>query len=541
MKLERLNEYLVSAVTILVGMGFALFAGNLIGQEQMGILSTILFFTTLGVVLLLMRLEVWVFIPMSWLLIGQTEVVPIPFSVRDITVMVVFGMYVILTALKQVRIKPAFGLLDTLALINVAYVVGAYVRNPVGLYAFNSDMVGGRPYFSVFIGVLAYLVLSRVVLTPQSANRAVGLTVLSAVVVAVLGVITRKFPETVPVIAHFYSGIDKGAYDALDVRITSASGRFISLLPLGQVGLLALCARFRPLTLLLPFYGWRFLGFLVVIGVTFASGFRSLIVYEAAIFLVASYFWTGMRDAVALIALGLIGLGILTAGQGRGFNLPENAQRALSFLPGKWDPLVKAQAESSTEWRVIMWREALMTDKYIQNKVWGDGFGFSRNKLMSMMSIQTVNQTDENSRETAATAGDFHSGPVSTIRFVGYVGGVLYYTLLGVMFTRAWRMIRRSFSTPYVLLGLFVGVPLLIEPFYFTFVFGGYQDGLATTIFGVGMMKVVERALAVHETERDQAGPADELRQPGLQPHAPARPATLAGTGGGWRQSSFRG
>ena len=57
--------------------------------------------------------------------------------------------------------------------------------------------------------------------------------------------------------------------------------------------------------------------------------------------------------------------------------LPPNIQRSLSFLPGTWDQRIRDDANESTDWRVEMWIEVLSSDRYIHDKILGDGLGFS--------------------------------------------------------------------------------------------------------------------------------------------------------------------
>ena len=56
------------------------------------------------------------------------------------------------------------------------------------------------------------------------------------------------------------------------------------------------------------------------------------------------------------------------------------------------------------------------------------------------------------SQENMLISGDFHSGPVSTIRFVGYVGLALFFPLLVGIAVYAARLIKRAKGTPYFLI-----------------------------------------------------------------------------------------
>ncbi len=142
--------------------------------------------------------------------------------------------------------------------------------------------------------------------------------------------------------------------------------------------------------------------------------------------------------------------------------LPISVQRSLSALPGEWDSRAVKDAEGSTEWRLDMWKDIPKGTRYIHNKVMGDGFGFSQAEL-SAMERQTFFGGDI-SPEDFLIIGAFHNGPLSTIRFVGAIGLVLYYTLLIYMAVLAWRLIRVTQGTDFFPFALFVGLAIIWEP-----------------------------------------------------------------------------
>jgi O-antigen ligase len=168
-------------------------------------------------------------------------------------------------------------------------------------------------------------------------------------------------------------------------------------------------------------------------------------------------------------------------------------QRALSFVPAKWDADAVADAQGTTEWRVNIWKTVLTTNKYIDNKVLGDGFGYSRAQYQQMI----INGNSGLVGENQMISGDYHSGPVSTIRFVGVVGLALFYVLLIALAREAWRIVRLTTDTPFFILALFVCCPIIYEPFNFTFVFGAFQTALPTALFSVGMLRMLSNSLEV--------------------------------------------
>jgi hypothetical protein len=242
------------------------------------------------------------------------------------------------------------------------------------------------------------------------------------------------------------------------------------------------------------------------------AGFRSEIMGFAAYFLLAAYFRNGLLKALqtfgclAIVVVGLIGV------QSAGVHLPLTAQRALSFLPGDWDNEAKSSAEESSEWRFYMWQIALNSNEFIKNKILGDGFGFSSYEL------QIMNQAEDSSSGNGFIGGDpqegymivgaFHSGPISAIRYVGWLGLALYLTLLLAVAGYAWRLIKAATSTPFLPLALFIGLPAVFEPIRYIFIYGAYDTALPDAIFVCGMLRLLSKGLANwRATQR-------ELRQP---------------------------
>jgi hypothetical protein len=500
MKLERLHEYILPTVATLIGMGLAAYCGMLSGNGQTSTLVSLLFGLTVAFALLILRAKIWMVIPITFTLTGQISLMPLPFAVKDIVIMTVFIAFLILKALKVVNFKPKLEMVDFWMFAMLFYLVTVYLRNPVGVDALGSDRVGGKPYFAVFIAGLAYWILSRAALAPQQVLILLAMMCLGRMSEGFLSMIAFHFPQTVPVLTEFYSTIEKQTYEASDVRAVIMGEGTNRQAYLGMIGsplILALWSIFRPLTVINPLYIFRFIVFLLGIGCIFASGFRNMFATAIATMYLASYLRRGTTDVLRLSMLALPMIILLIAGQGTLYELPRSAQRALSFLPGRWDPISVADAQGSTEWRTMMWKAALSEDKYIKNKLLGDGFGFSQRDLAVMMANQRDDST-EAQQENMLIVGGVHSGPISAIRFVGAVGMVIFIGLLIVMAWTAWRLAKRAQGTPYLPIALFIGLPIIWEPINYVFIFGGYDGALPNAIFGVGMLKMLSYSLEAY-------------------------------------------
>ena len=387
--------------------------------------------------------------------------------------------------------------LDWIVFLNFGYLITVFVRNPVGLSAMGSAMVGGRPYFDSLIGFLAFVVLSRMTLRPKLAKVLPLFSCAAQVGVSLSGALAHYVPSTAPLIARIYSGISISEYVSQEAGLDdSGVNRVTDLLAGAQAGILTLVSYFTPLSLLSPRHLFRFCCFLAVCGGFALAGFRNGISFMGFVFVISAYFRGGLKKAFFVSVTAALSVFALEGVHNAGLTLPKTAQRALSFLPGDWDVDAKNDAEGSSEWRFYMWEVVLSTDRYIHNKLLGDGFGFSSEELEIMEQAQSggTGFIGASGQESFLIQGAYHSGPLSAIRYVGAVGLVFYLTLLVVAATYAWKLIRRSQGTDYFPLALFVGIPAIYEPFQYTLIFGGFDSGFPTTLFLCGMLKLISKS-----------------------------------------------
>ena len=220
-------------------------------------------------------------------------------------------------------------------------------------------------------------------------------------------------------------------------------------------------------------------GLFFVIGIAYRGGFVSVLVSSLMV-----------TAAVALLAV----VNLIAP-------LPPNVQRALTFLPGTWEERYEDDAAGSTEWRVLMWKEALLTDKWIKNKWLGDGLGFSKAELSAMVAANESKKTERTisglttGQENFMISGGYHSGPVVTIRTIGYVG--LFILFMGYirMMVHAHRQIIRARGTEWFPTVLFLCIPIIAGPISWTFIYGSFDGGAGALVMGCAMVRILERNL----------------------------------------------
>ena len=92
-------------------------------------------------------------------------------------------------------------------------------------------------------------------------------------------------------------------------------------------------------------------------------------------------------------------------------------------------------------------------------------------------------------------SGDYHSGPVSTIKFVGVIGLMLFLPLLFMVARYGYLLIIECQGTPFQFLSLWIGISVMIMPFGFIFIFGDFRQDIISVLINVGMMKMVYASL----------------------------------------------
>jgi hypothetical protein len=512
---------------LLLGLLVSVMIGSAVGSSDMRMVAGVIAAIPVVIIFVKLKTNIWVLIPISWYLSGRLPWLPLPFTVRDLCMMTVIFFFTLFLATRVVPWKRKTGLLDYLIYINLAYLATVYVRNPAGFWAMQTSVVGGRPYFEIALAFGAFLILSRVQINDLIARIFPIFFVIPAWCVAVLDVVARLAPQLAYPLAMMYSGVSAGGVTgAIQQEARLGETRMTGLQFAGLSSVLALCAKFNPITLISPLHPFRTLLFGVALLAIFLSGFRSVILFAMVAFLLATVLRGGVKDLWLAGAGMLLGLVALISVQGTLVQLPLTVQRTLSWLPGDWNQQAVADAEGSTRWRVEMWGWAWNDDRILRDRTWGQGFGLSIDDMNLIASSLMAGQgggslLGGSDRENFMITGSFHSGPLSTIKYIGVVGLALYYPLMCYMAVVAWRLCKRARETTALTLALFVAIPVIYEPFNFVVVFGGLDSNYPQLLFWAGLLNMtsnyVESIKAIGGSPKMTAIPRTSQLQKGAQ------------------------
>ncbi|MCX6960811.1 MAG: hypothetical protein NTW91_11165 [Verrucomicrobia bacterium] len=479
------------------GLIMALYAGNWIAEGDYLYLETIFG----GLVALFLFLGFgkvgYLLIPVSFGLVGQISVLPLPFSVQQLVIMLATGFFIAKKIFKSDQNKFHFEKIDLLAWASILYLGIVYLRNPVGINALGGDLVGGKPYVDFILGVMSYVILGGCVITPKQSKNIVKYNAVLMLSVALICTVVMFLPSIGNVLGKFYSSfstwsiVEGSEVEVGETRLTPLQGGWTLVL-------LSICCA-NPMKMLSPKNYRYLLMYLTGIIMILLSGFRSALFNSVLLTALGSVLRDKTVGAFKFLFAIFIFVSLFSLISYSDIKLPLTAQRGLSFLPGNWDPEATKLAEDSSKWRYRMWELMLTTDRYIHSKMWGDGYGFTRKEFEIMenahFGLGGFGGQDEH-LEPHMIQGTVHSGPVSTIKRVGYVGLGLLVILMGGLSLYGFRVIKMAQGTPFQLISLYYGLPVIIAPFVFIFIFGDYND-ITTIMFELGMLKMIYKSCSL--------------------------------------------
>jgi len=424
----------------LVTLVFFLAAPWLTGETLQG--NTLPLITLLSAGLLLLFVyglgdRCWWIIPFCLSIDGNLNFLPLNFSLQELAIIIVL-CYLLLRMIFGLNVGWRLGppLLWIPLSVVLAIVLYHWISSgDIGIKLLGGSGWGGRKYFKVFIASLAIPLLASFPGMRRADLRLVPLIYfLGSFVDIIPDTISTLAPSTAPYIWRIYSGVNLTEYGAsLQGNFLGESGvtRIGTLGKLGTaVGLVTLCY-FPASSWLYPARLWALPTVLIGGLLCAISGFRNMVVrYSLSVFagLYASIRW----KALLVLPLGLAAVLGVSFTQGKVFDYPLAMQRALSFLPGDWNPKAKGEADASSEWRERM--KTLFYREYFPKNPW-IGVGYHFNPELAKMETDiymAIAQRQADYGDSFADVRRFiemrqpHEGPVHILLITGSVGALFF-------------------------------------------------------------------------------------------------------------------
>jgi hypothetical protein len=480
---------------VVMAMIAALYLGVSAATAQFEAIAWVVGGVTLCTCLLMGR-NIWLLIPFLGSM-QLTLMIPGRPSSMLFAQALVITFTVLLLLSRKIQFKLQITEMESWMLLLTLCVIQVYVRNPVGVSLFGGDQVGGRPYVLYVMAFITAFILASVLVTPKSLWLALKLSILGSLCNFAVGLVSWFWAP----FGQYFGMANSLAISSNTQTVVDAdqAGRIEFLRSIANT-LAVLVSSFR--NPLLAVFNMRFAP-LVITSLIFAagSGYRNVVASVGLSYLVGVIYRGGLSSLIGSMLLGVVGVASLAV-INIAVPLPANLQRAMAFLPGTWDERYVLDTKSSSDWRFEMWEEVLTTDRWIENKMLGDGLGFSSKELQWQSQMLGKNRTNsvgvsgfDQGREFVMINGDYHSGPVSAIRTVGYVG--LFIMLLAQLriMMHAHRLVLRFKGSDYFPLVLYFCIPIIWFPVFFIFIFGGFQGDAIAILLNAGMIRLLQNNL----------------------------------------------
>lgn len=345
--------------------------------------------------------------------------------------------------------------MDVLVLVMFAYMVASFLRHPVSINMLGLDVeyVGGKEYAWCVLAVLYYVAVSSIPCTYEQVSRVMKWAIRSTLFFSIVAVVLRLV------------GI-RGNLGAESIGEAVEGTRFAWFAPIGLYCIYIIYGQKSMLKILMS-PG-------LIIGIAFSllailiSGWREKLMASCFIITALAFIKRELWCLVLMLAMAYGGVLFLST-EGLVKQMPYGIQRCLSVVPGvEIEEYIRGETEHSTDWRVEMWGWAMDARYgYIQDYTWGDGFGQSVDWLRRDATAMMRGELLLGDQERFAATGTWHSGIITSIHRLGYIGLAiisliyLYGTYMMFRVCFLWK------NTNLYLPALFFVLPYAAEPSLF--------------------------------------------------------------------------
>jgi hypothetical protein len=389
----------------------------------------------------------------------------------------------------------------SLLLFAAVVIITGMMTGGFGFRSMGSQQYGGKRYFALLAAIAGYFALTSRPIPPHRAGFYAACFFLSGLTYVVANLAAAAGPSFYFLLSIFSSDlatdqlIRQGAPGLGMLRIggLTAVGSAIYAYLLARFGIRGVLDLSRP---------WRLLVFLAAVGAGVFAGFRSYVALFALTFL-ALFILEGLhRTRYLPVLLGLVLLGSVTILPYVN-KLPLTAQRALSFLPGRFDPLAAQDASATLDWRFDMWKQVLPeVPRYL---LLGKGFGFDAKDLY--LAAETERRFQSEALSGTITVGDYHNGPLSILIPLGIYGMIAFLWFLIAGFRVLYRNYK-SGSPEYRNVNALILAAFIARAFFFFTGFGGITADMAffAGLLGLSVALNVSEASLMPVAEQPAAG-----------------------------------
>jgi hypothetical protein len=373
----------------------------------------------------------------------------------------------------------------------VVVVFTALMRGGLGLAAFGSESYGAKRYLLILTAAVGFFAITSHRIAPHRAHLLVALFFLSSATIIIGDMAGYMAPGFYYIYLIFPLG--EFGYEAIgDFSTHTDAIARMGGVAFGSFGIIsAMMARYGISGILNTRKLLRFGFFLGLLAASFLGGFRSLLIQIAMTFAIVFYLEGLFRSRLMpLVAIAFVLMAVMIVGFSE--RMPLTVQRTISFLPVPIDPVARESAETTSKWRIDMWKKVLPDiPKYL---LVGKGLGFSSADLRSL-TTSSAGGHGEDTDSGAILAGDFHNGPLSVIIPFGIAGVVGFIWFV----TASIRALYQNYKFGHPVfkhLNTFLFAYFVSKTVLFCFIFGSLYSDFATFAGVVALSIAVNGGIA---------------------------------------------
>jgi hypothetical protein len=349
---NSLNRNLLPIFLIPAGLALAVWTGLLIGEGHWAKIYVPALAIIGTTAVLLLGSRYWLLIPFS--LCFSAPVIPLggrAVELPELVTVVCVALFLIRRAFKIQKLyilRPAhypFLLYTTWAAL-------IFFHNPIGFSLFGASSGGARFYFTIFLALAAFLIIANQQITNRDCKW------------ILIGVVVGTFLDFIKILLYYY--IFAGSAVFVDPLESYSWQQELFTVPLTLV--LILFSRYSVAEIFNLSKLWRLLVLLLCGPMILVSGKRTAVISLILYPLIAAATRKEFRYFFAWTACVGILAAVLITGQGRVFHLPLTAQRAVSWLPGRWDSELQYMEGGKDVFRDklrILAKEKIRKDRWI--------------------------------------------------------------------------------------------------------------------------------------------------------------------------------
>lgn len=321
--------------------------------------------------------------------------------------------------------------LDISVLVFVSYFLYTWVRHPVTVLSlvsstdFSDVQIGGVDYFFCIGAIFYYIALSVIPLKIESILKSLKVGFWLSVVASIFMCV---------------KGLTLGNNVQAELADTVVSARYVSFAPLGMKICYYLFSKYTILGIILS--PWKILVLIVGLFGVAVSGYRYYFMELFVFVAVSSYV---LKSLLSTLLLGILLWGALIYLSYENIleKLPYGVQRVATAVPCVLqNEKALTDAKGSVDWRIELWEWALDPSKgYIKDYMFGDGFSLSLNDLKQKRVAIHLGLSAHAAKTSFAEQGMWHSGYITSIHRIGYVGLWLMIGMMLVLITITFRVV----------------------------------------------------------------------------------------------------